>query len=86
MRARAPREDRPNLELLAHSSLRGRANSLSICAALMEGAHMSKEDHISYVADMAQQLAELARDHLPAVAKLLEVAAELARDGLQKTR
>jgi hypothetical protein len=46
----------------------------------MEGAHMQKEEAISYVADMAQQLADLVREHLPTVAKLLETVAEFARE------
>jgi hypothetical protein len=52
----------------------------------MEGAHMPKQDLIEYVADMADQLADLAREHLPAVAKVLEIAAEMARDALERTR
>ncbi|MGE0530856.1 MAG: hypothetical protein AB7G40_12005 [Hyphomonadaceae bacterium] len=47
---------------------------------------MPKEDVLQYVAEMAAQLAALAREHLPTVAKVLEIAAELARDALGPTR
>lgn len=47
---------------------------------------MQKRELIEYVADMAAQLAALAREHLPTVAKVLEIAAELARDALGPTR
>jgi hypothetical protein len=47
---------------------------------------MQRIELIQYVADMAEQLAVLARDVLPIVARLLETAAELARDALQKSR
>lgn len=40
---------------------------------------MTKEETVSYVADMAQQLADLVREHVPIVAKLLDIAAALAR-------
>ena len=47
---------------------------------------MPKEDIIEYVADMADQLANLVREHLPAVAKVLEIAAEMARDALERLK
>ncbi|MEZ5959258.1 MAG: hypothetical protein R3C30_02370 [Hyphomonadaceae bacterium] len=47
---------------------------------------MQETELIEYVADMAAQLAALAREHLPVVAKVLELAAELAREHLGPTR
>jgi hypothetical protein len=47
---------------------------------------MTKKETAAYVADMAQQLADLARVHLPTVAKLLAIAADLAREIRQKGR
>lgn len=47
---------------------------------------MQKIQVIEYVADMAEQLATLAKDHLPSVAKVLEIAADLARDALERWR
>lgn len=47
---------------------------------------MPKPELIEYVADMAGQLANLAREHLPTVAKLLELAAEIARASLGQVR
>lgn len=41
---------------------------------------MDKEDIISYVAEMAAQLAALCRDALPLVSRLLDLASELARE------
>ncbi len=43
-----------------------------------------KRQILEYVADMAQQLADLCREHYPAVAKVLEIAAEFARDKLEE--
>lgn len=47
---------------------------------------MPKHELLEYVADMATQLAALAREQLPTVAKVLEIAAEIARDALGPTR
>ena len=47
---------------------------------------MTKTDLTAYIADMAQQLADLARLHMPTVARILDAAAELARDAIQKGR
>jgi hypothetical protein len=52
----------------------------------MEGARMTKEDRLEYVADMAAQLADLIREDSKATAAALELAAELARDKLSPTR
>ena len=51
-----------------------------------EGAYMpdDKRQILEYVADMAQQLADLCREHSPPVAKVLEIAAEFARGKLEE--
>jgi hypothetical protein len=47
---------------------------------------MQRLEIIQYVADTAEQMAQIVRDILPLVALLLETAAELARDAIQKIR
>lgn len=59
---------------------------LAVCGPQLEGVYMQKRELIEYLADMATQLAALAREQLPAVATILEIAAELARDALGATR
>lgn len=39
-----------------------------------------KADLFEYIADMAQQMADLCREHAPTLAICLELAAQLARE------